>query len=246
MNTPIIRREIPTEVRILDDKAGVVEYVASDESLDSYHEVIRANGWRFNRFAKNAPFVDSHRYDRIEDLLGQVVDYRVDGKRLVETVQWAIDVSDNQRARIGWAMTRAGYLRAVSVGFAPLRVVSRWDQDKTGWLAQLKELGLHEEDGVRAVYVEQEQLELSAVIIGANPNALLNVGRAFKCGALTEDDVAYLGRSFSAPQPPALTPAATNASSANVPGRADDEATRALARQREAFARRVRNACGLK
>lgn len=191
--SPLIRREIPTEVRVMDDAAGIAEYVASDETVDSFGEVIRASGWRFNSFARNSPFVDSHQYDSLDCLLGKVLDFEVRGRRLIETVQWAIDVPSNQRARIGWEMTRAGYLKAVSVGFKPVRMVSQWDQDKTGWHSQLRELGLTEQDGVRAVYVEQEQLELSAVIIGANPNSLLNVGKAYRDGVLRDSDIAYLG-----------------------------------------------------
>lgn len=191
MNEHPIRREIAIEAKVLDQSGGVVEYVASDESIDSYGEVIRASGWRFNRFAKNAPFVDSHRYDTVETLLGTVIDFRVDGRRLVETVKWAIDVPSNQRARIGWEMTRGGYLKAVSVGFYPMRMASKWDSDRTAWLAALKELGLHEEQGVRAVYLEQEQIELSAVVIGANPNALLQLGKAYKAGVLSDRDLQF-------------------------------------------------------
>lgn len=196
----VIRREITAAVRVLDDKEGIAEYVASDETVDSFGEVIRVNGWRFNRFSRNAPFVDSHRYGSVEDLLGSVLDFEVKRGRLIETVQWAIDVPSNQRARIGWEMTRAGYLKAVSVGFQPIRMASRWDNDKSVWHAQLRDLGLTEQDGVRAVYLEQEQLELSAVILGANPNSLVNVGKAYRDGVIRDSDFAYLTGSRTAAQ----------------------------------------------
>lgn len=236
MNTETIRKEIAVEAKVLDSGSGIVEYVASDESIDSYGEVIRANGWRFDRFKKNAPFVDSHSYYNIADLLGKVVDFKVDGKRLVETVQWAIDVPSNSKARIGWEMTRAGYLRAVSVGFMPLRMVSKWDSDKAGWMAQLKELGLHEEQGVRAVYIEQEQIELSAVIIPANPNALMQVAKAYKAGCITEADLVALSRQCVGNQSPS-NPTTEDAGSAADPGRADNEA---IARARERFVERIK------
>jgi hypothetical protein len=114
-----VRRLIHPEVRVVDAQLGIVDYVASDESVDSYQEVIRAAGWRFTHFSKNAPFVDSHDYSSIGKCLGRVVDFRVEGDRLIERVQWAIDVPENQLARIGWKMTEAGYLKAVSVGFSP-------------------------------------------------------------------------------------------------------------------------------
>src|SRR5437879_5867721 len=106
----MIRRSLTPETRVLDDKAGIIEYVASDESMDSAREVIRAKGWRFDRFAKNAPLVDSHKYGSIEAVLGRVIDFRVEGNRLVETAQWAIDVPENVLAQRGYAMTKAGYL----------------------------------------------------------------------------------------------------------------------------------------
>jgi len=180
-----LRREIHPEVRIIDAAKGLVDYVASDETLDYYQEVIRVSGWKFTNFSKNSPFVDSHDYSSIGKLLGKVVDFRLESGKLIERVQWAKDEPDTF-ASWGWKMVLGGFLKAVSVGFYPTRLASRWDADKTAWMQQLKELGLHEEDGVRCVYIEQEQLELSACIIGANPNAL---ARAYKAGALNDEDL---------------------------------------------------------
>ena len=99
-------RTIHPEIRIVDASKGIVDYIASDETIDSYREVIRADGWRFTMFQKNAPFVDSHNYHCIDKLLGQVIDFHIEGRQLVERVQWAIDVEDNKLAKIGWKMTR--------------------------------------------------------------------------------------------------------------------------------------------
>ena len=118
-------RTIHPEVRVIDAKAGVVEYIASDESIDCHREIIKAAGWRFDNFRKNAPFVDSHNYDSIECLLGRVTDFRVEGRQLIERVQWAVDVAEQPLARLGFNMTQAGYLKAVSVGFFPVKEVSK-------------------------------------------------------------------------------------------------------------------------
>jgi len=185
----LLRRTIHPEIRVLDEKRGLAEYIASDETVDSYREIIRANGWRFDRFQKNAPLVDSHDYSTIEKLVGKVVDFSVKANRLIETAQWAIDVEGNQLAQIGWAMTKAGYLRAVSVGFQPEMMVNRWDSEQAPWRQQLDELGLKEDQTVRTIYTQQQQLELSVVIIGANPNA---VARSFKEGLISEADLTYL------------------------------------------------------
>jgi hypothetical protein len=191
MNT--LRRTIHPEVRVLDEKAGTVEYVASDETVDSYREVIRADGWRFDRFEKNAPFVDSHNYDSIACLLGKVVDFKVAGRKLVETVQWAKDVAENTLAQLGWRMLQGGFLPAVSVGFVPVR--SLWQNDE-GWSQQLAELKLDAKTDVRRVFVEQQQIELSAVVIPANPNAVA-IARAYKSGALADSDIDFISAEVS-------------------------------------------------
>lgn len=189
-----LNRTIYPEVRVVDASQGIVDYVASDETIDSYWEVIRAEGWRFTNFRKNAPFVDSHDYSSVGQLLGKVIDFHVSKKQLVERVQWAIDVPENTLAQLGWKMTAAGYLKAVSVGFWPTRFVTKWDTDPKPFQQQLEQLGMKEGDGVRCVYLEQEQVELSACIIGANPNAL---AKAFKDGAVTEADVETFSQEWS-------------------------------------------------
>lgn len=188
----ILRRTIHPVTRIVDAAKGIVDYVASDETLDSFQEVIRASGWRFTNFQKNAPFVDSHDYQTIEKQLGKVIDFGVTGKRLVERVQWAIDVPENKLANLGWRMTEAGYLKAVSVGFTPVKFLTRLDASDVNhvaeWNQQLEQLGLNQDSGVRTIYVEQEQVELSAVVIGANPNAL---AKCYKAGVLSDSDIDF-------------------------------------------------------
>jgi hypothetical protein len=218
MNT--LRRTLHPETRVLDAKTGLVEYVASDETIDSYREIIRAAGWRFNHFARNAPFVDSHEYQTVEKLLGRVVDFKVAGKQLVETVQWAVDVAENKLAQLGWKMTEAGYLKAVSVGFWPTKLLTAAAKSFAG---QLKELGLPVDAPVRTIYTEQEQIELSAVVIGANPNAL---AKSYKAGVLSDADLETLSIEYTQRF---ISPAAVE----------DALAAEHRARQRRAFVERI-------
>jgi len=190
--TGALRRTIHPEVRVVDSRNGIVDYIASDESIDSYKEIIRAAGWRFSHFAKNAPFVDSHDYSTIGKCLGKVIDFRVEGARLIERVQWAIDVPENQLARIGWKMTEAGYLKAVSVGFLPVKYVTPHSGEE--WGRQLKELGLPADAAVRTIYTEQEQVELSCCVVGSNPNAL---AKAYRAGAISDADIETLSVEYS-------------------------------------------------
>ena len=182
-------RSITVEAKIISEADGLVDYIASNAALDSYQERVAVDGWRFTRFAKNAPFVDSHDYWSIEKLLGRVTQATVQNRNLVERVQWAKDVEENKLARLGWKMTLGGFLKAVSVGFFPVKYVRNGGE---GWSQALASLGLKPEDetGTRYIYLEQEQIELSACIIGANPEAL---AKSYQEGCVKDADLASVG-----------------------------------------------------
>ena len=232
-----MRATIHPVTKVLDAKKGLVQYLASDESIDSYREVVCAAGWQFDRFKKNAPFVDSHDYGTVRNLLGMVTDYTVDTKKgqLVETVQWAIDVETNDLARFGFQMTEAGYLKAVSVGFAPTKYASRWSDEKD-WQDAVAQVGMSAANAAicQIIYLSQQQLELSACILGANGNA---VAKAFAGGALSDEDLDKLADIAEAAdkQISRAVVRSTGVSSVNP---ADDETT--LVRQeRSAFLREL-------
>jgi hypothetical protein len=192
-----IRRTLPTTVKVLDEKLGLIEYTASDESIDSAREVCSADGWDFGKFQKNSPFVNSHDYSTIENLIGRIVDWRVEGKALILTAQWAKDIPGTL-GEIGWKLTVGGFLKAVSVGFWPLELATKWDQDQAAFKSALKKVGRTEADNIACVYLKQELVELSACILGANPNA---VARAYKAGALTDADLELLSAKSKATEP---------------------------------------------
>lgn len=186
-----LRRNLNVECRVLNEADGLVEYVASDATLDSYLESILSDGWRFTHFSRNAPFVDSHNYYSIENLLGRVTSAKVEGGKLIETVMWAKNVAENKLASLGWKMTVGGFLKAVSVGF---RVVKSAYPHDTGWNGYVAQAGLSADDAAkcRRIFVEQEQLELSACILGANPAA---VAKAYDAKCIGEADLAGVGLS---------------------------------------------------
>lgn len=186
MKNQILRREIHPVVRVIDEKQGLVEYIASDESIDSYGEIVCAGGADFSRFQKNAPFVDSHNYDSIGCCLGKVVDFRVQGRQVVETTQWAIGMGkDGQDTMADWGfrMTSAGFLKAVSIGFMPLNYATKWDSNQSAFSQALQDMNVPASAGVSCIYLSWLQLELSACCIGANANA---VARAYKAGVIND------------------------------------------------------------
>lgn len=199
-----IRRELSVTPKVLDEKKGIIRFVASDETMDHSNEIVRVAGWRFTHFAKNAPFVNSHDYSDVRNLFGQVVGYAVEGRELIEDVQFALTGAGTTLADWVFAMYRDKFLRACSVGFVPTRYATKWDSDKNPLLQQVSELGLDAAGAARlaVVYIEQEQIELSSCILGCNPNALAKslraVADAYKAGTVSEQGVEQLSAAIAA------------------------------------------------
>ncbi len=205
--TAPVRREITVEPKVLDAKKGIMRFTASDETLDCYNEIVRANGWMFTYFERNGPFVNSHNYSDIRNILGQVVAWEVIGGELVEDVQFALTDGGQTLADWAFAMYRDKFLRACSVGFVPVTMASKWDSDKTSILGQIAELKLDPATAAKlaAVYIKHEQIELSGCVIGANPNALAKtlrtVAAAYKSGCLSEESVTNFAALVAAAKP---------------------------------------------
>src|SRR6267142_2858292 len=146
--------------KIQNPDAHILDFVASDETLDRYNEIISASGWNLANYQLNPVFQNAHQYGDILFTLGKALITEVrsggtsaDSPVLFQRIQFATDV--NPMAKIAYGLYRGRFLNAVSVGFVPVR----WENgtDKTPY---------------RRKYIEQELLEVSAVGIPANPNAL--------------------------------------------------------------------------
>src|SRR5207302_3562949 len=92
----------------------------------------------------------------------------------------------NPMARIAYALYKGKFLNAVSVGFIPLRWENGEGGEQTG---RFSTMDSQPAANFRRRYLEQELLEVSAVGIPANPNALqLGV----KAGAIARADLREL------------------------------------------------------
>ncbi len=178
---PGLRSLVQVEVRELETGGGsgaTLDFVASTATLDRYHEVIEPGGWRLEAYRKNPVFQNAHNYGDILFTLGKAVVTEVravgDRQALCQRIQFATEV--NPVARIAYGLYRGGFLNAVSVGFIPLK----WeDGGGSGTNAQSA-------PAPRRRYLEQELLEVSAVAIPANPDAL---ALAVKSGAVEKGDL---------------------------------------------------------
>jgi HK97 family phage prohead protease len=158
---------VPTDVT-----GAIIDFRSSDETVDRYNEVIVAAGWKLENYRKNPVVQNAHRYDSVLDTIGKSIVTDVRGNELYQRVEFAVDA--NPIAKITYDLYKGGFLRAVSVGFIP----KRWENGS-------------QEVGYRRKYLEQELLEVSAVGIPANPNAL-KLG--FEAGAVDENDIKELAK----------------------------------------------------
>lgn len=127
--------------------------VATDESVDRDGERIAADAWDFTNFLKNPVLLWAHDY-RAEPV-GKILELTRAGAKTLFKPQFAIGITE--RAKQIFQFYQEGYLNAFSVGFIP----REWkDEDLPG--------------GKRVrTFTKVELLEISAVPVPSNPNALV-------------------------------------------------------------------------
>ena len=143
--------------RSINNESRTLEFVASTEAIDRYGDSVQQDGWNLDNFQKNPVFLWGH--DSTQPPIGKVISIAVKNNQLVATVQFATkDVYPF--ADTIFQLYRGGFLHAVSVGF----LVSEY------------EIIVSDDDPsspIGAVFTAMELLEISAVPIPANPEALV-------------------------------------------------------------------------
>jgi HK97 family phage prohead protease len=133
------------EVKKVDDNIVVV---ASDETLDRYGEVIKAEGWELDNFKKHSPMLVNHDQS-VDYLVGKWEDVKVVDNQLLMSPKWA----DTPKANEVRSLVEDGFLPTVSVGF----IVKQRDEENSD------------------VITKAELLEVSWVTIPANPSAMMKM-----------------------------------------------------------------------
>lgn len=191
--TPSESREIKSidfEVKG-ESAAKTLRFVGTDESVDRVGDIIRVKGWKFQDYLKNPVFLYQHNgHDLPIGIVRGIQKRRAPNPRIEFTVEF-LSEEENPLAPAVYRLFKRGIM-GVSVGFKPLK----WQWRTT------KEKGDKEERVVGREFLEQELIELSAVTIPANPNALLlsfrkslddgditwkQVDQCFANGIITED-----------------------------------------------------------
>src|SRR6187399_272538 len=111
-----------TRAAILERAAGDggsrrARFVASDETVDRYGDIIRASGWQLENFRQNPVLLFGHQTDSLP--IGKVEPIAVEGTRLIAHAEF-LPEGVSSFADSVWSLIEHGALNAVSVGFLPL------------------------------------------------------------------------------------------------------------------------------
>lgn len=165
-----LRGGLKCEIKAVAGDAPVMDFIGSDGSVDRYNEVIDQNGWQLENFRANPVIPDCHDYSSIMKILGRAQSVSVKDGQLVNRVEFC---TDNPMGNLAYKMAKGGFIKSQSVGFIPIE----W---KNG-------VG---KDMPDRTYSKCELLEISLVVVPANPGA--TIGLALKSGALEKSDLTEL------------------------------------------------------
>ena len=151
----------PEVTKVLDEANGLISAVVSTESKDRDGDVIKAEGWNLDNFNRHPVMLANHDYHSLKSQIGVWEKMEVAGDSLHGVAKFFIGKGNDEA---DWAFELAKMKKlAFSVGFIP-------DMDKA--------VPLHKDDafGVRGMeFNEQELLEVSAVTVPSNPDALQRI-----------------------------------------------------------------------
>jgi HK97 family phage prohead protease len=147
-----------------EEDERTLRFVGSDETPDRDNDIIEVNGWALDQYMKNPVFLWAHEHDSLP--VGKSVNVMVDtmSKKLLFDVKFPT-AEEYPFADTIYKLYKGGYLNATSVGFHGKKYETRNDESV---------LNLPEWQRGRR-YKEQELLELSAVPVPCNPNALVSI-----------------------------------------------------------------------
>lgn len=160
------------QVKGVDVENRTITAVVSNNSVDRFQEIVEASAFAkwLPTFMQNPVFLAGHRhvgFDAAEPTtIGSWQDMRVADNQLIGTAKFA----DTPLADRYWNLYRDGHMRAFSVGF----IVHQWEMREF-------ELAPGVSKKIR-VFTEVELIEVSAVAVPANREALARAAAALEAG----------------------------------------------------------------
>jgi HK97 family phage prohead protease len=158
------------EVKADDAASRVRRFVGSTAVRDRCGDEITVEGWDTKNYTKNPVFLWAHNYGELP--IGKAVNVERTDKALVFDVEFA-PAEANPKAEQVLKLYDGGYLRAVSVGFRSK--ASEWiDRNEE---EEAKRAKKEPDAPIGRRFTKVELLELSAVPVPANPDALMTARR---------------------------------------------------------------------
>jgi len=181
-----LRRNFPTSVRAVSGQDFTAEFIITSSAVDSYGEIVIPSGVDFAQFMRNPVVPDSHDYSSVGNQIGTATKIFLQGGKLVALIRFAADVEGNDLAKLAWNMVQAGHLRACSIGFMPVATLT--PSDGSDFSDMLDDLEVEDGVSVRRIYTKTTLMEVSIVLLPANPDALITDGirKAYQAGAISE------------------------------------------------------------
>jgi hypothetical protein len=112
-----IRGGLNCDVKAVEGDAPVMDFIASDETLDRYDEVVKIDGWELDNFRKNPVIPDCHDYSSIVKILGRSPSLEIKDGKLINRVEFCVE---NPLGNLAYKMARGGFIKSESVGFIPI------------------------------------------------------------------------------------------------------------------------------
>lgn len=160
-----LRKVLDFEVKEVGDR--VLEFNGSTETVDRYGDIIKADGWNLKNYKRNPVFLWAHRYEMPP--IGKAVKVWIEEDKLKFKIEFPDDSvkypSNMPSAETVYQLYKGGFLKATSVGFDP----KEWEN-----IEEKKDKDDEVGNVTGRMYLKQELLELSAVPVPANPDALMN------------------------------------------------------------------------
>ena len=171
LRTPVIDRPkslsgavvhlAPDVPPVITSADRTLSFVFSNGGIDRYGDRIDPAGWDLKNYSANPIVLFGHCAGTVENVVGRAQNVRVQGGQLLGDIEF-MSGEINPLAETVFQMYKAGFLSAVSVGFAPIEFKFSSDKARQGGID----------------FSKVELLECSLVPIPALPSALIQARAA--------------------------------------------------------------------
>lgn len=145
----------------IDEENKSIWALATNDEVDRDKEINSKDSWkkRIDTFLKHPVLLSSHNYMSLQSQIGEIVDHKFTDNGLEMQVKYYAG-EGNAEADWGWTLASKG-MAMFSVGYIPHKIVEGDEIPKE-----------YQDKGANRIFTDNELLELSQVVVGANRGAL--------------------------------------------------------------------------